>query len=155
MSNSLWPHGLQDARLHCPSLPPGACSNSCSLSRGCHPMISSSVVPFSSCPQSFPTSWSFPMSQLFASNGRSIGTSVSVLPMNIEKILISFRIDWFDLLTVQGTLKSLVQHHDLKASILYRSAFLYCLALTSIHDYWKNNSFDYTDLCRQSNVSAF
>ena len=82
----LWSHGLQHARLPCPSLPPKVCSNSCPLSRWCHPTISSSVVPFSSCLQSFPASRSFPMSQVFASGGRSIGASASasVLPMNIQ-----------------------------------------------------------------------
>ena len=69
--------------------------------------------------------------------------------------LISFRIDRFDLLAVQGTLKSLLHHHSLKASVLQRSDFFYCPVLTSIHDYWKNHSFDYMDLCRQSNVSTF
>jgi len=90
-------------------------SNSCPLSRWCHPTISSSVVPFSSCLQSFPASGSFPMSQLFASGGQRIrvSASASVLPMNISG-LISFRMDWLDLLAVQGTLKSL-QHHSSKA----------------------------------------
>ena len=84
---------------------------------------SSSVVPFSSCLQSLPASGSFPMSQLFPSGGQSIGASASasVLPMNIEGWF--FRNDWFDLLAVQGTLKSLLQHHSSKASILRRSAF--------------------------------
>ena len=86
MSNSLWPHGLQHTRLPCPSLSPGVCSNSCPLSWWCHPTISSSVFPFSSCPQSFPTSGSFPLSQLFASGGQSIGVSASTsaLPMNTQ-----------------------------------------------------------------------
>ena len=86
MSDSLWPHGPCHARLPCPSLSPGMCSNSCPLSRWCHPTISSSVTPFSSCLQSFPASRPFPMSQLFASGGQSIGawTSASVLPMNIQ-----------------------------------------------------------------------
>ena len=86
MSDSLWPHGLQHARLPCPSLSPGVCSNSCSLSWWCRPTISSSVIPFSSCSQSFPASESFPMSQLFTSSGHSIGASASasVLPMNIQ-----------------------------------------------------------------------
>ena len=76
---------LQHARLPCTSPSPGACSNSCPLSQWCHPTISSSVVPFSSCLQSFPASGSFPMSQLFASGGQSIGASAaSVLPMNIQ-----------------------------------------------------------------------
>ena len=83
MSNSLWPQGLQHARLPCPSPTPGACSNSCPLSCWCHPTISSSVVPFS-CLQSFPASGSFPVSQLFTSGGQSIGDSASVLPMNIQ-----------------------------------------------------------------------
>ena len=95
------------------------------------------------------------MSQFFASGGQSIGVSASasILPMNIQEI--SFKIDWFDLLAVQGTLKSLLQHHSLKPSILQCSAFLYGPTLTSIHDYSKNHSFDQMDLCCQSNVSAF
>ena len=91
VSNSMQPHGLQNAGLPCPSPFPRVCSDSCRLSRWCHPTISSSVVPFSSCPQSFPVSESFLMSQLFASGDQSIGGSVStsVLPMNIQ--------DWFPL----------------------------------------------------------
>ena len=82
--------------------------------------------------------------------------SFSINLSNEYSGLISFRTDWFDLLAVQGTLKSLLQHHSSKASILQCSAFFfYCPTITSIHDYWKNHSFDYTDLCRQSNVSAF
>ena len=121
MSDSLRPHGLQHARVPCPSPAPGACSNSCPWNRWCHPTISSSVVPFSSCFQSFPASRSFPMSRLLASGGQSIGASVSVLPMNIQGWF-PFQIDCFDLLAVQGTLKSL-QHHSSKASILQPSAF--------------------------------
>ena len=85
MSDSLWPHGLQHARLPCPSLSPRVCSNSCPLSRWRHPIISSSVLPFSSCPQSFPASGFFSMSQLFVLVGRSIraSASASVLPVNI------------------------------------------------------------------------
>ena len=88
---TLWPHGLQHARLPCPSPTPRACSDSCLSSRWCHPTISSSVVPFSSCLQSFPASRSFPMSQFFTSGGQSIGVSASasVLPVNIQ--------DWFPL----------------------------------------------------------
>ena len=84
--DSLWPHGLQHARLSYPSPTPGACSNSCPSSRWCHPTISSSVLPFSSCLQSFPASGSFQMSQLFASGGQSTGASASasVLLMNIQ-----------------------------------------------------------------------
>ena len=84
-------HGLQHSRLPCPSPSPRVCSNSCPLSHWCHPSISTSVAPFSSCPQSFPTSGSFPVSQLFKSGGQSIGASASasVLPTNIQ--------DWFPL----------------------------------------------------------
>ena len=84
VSNSLQPHGLQHARLPCPSLSPGVCSNPCPLSRWCHPAISSSVIPFFSRLQSFPASGSFQMSQLFTSGGRSIRASASVLPMIIR-----------------------------------------------------------------------
>ena len=86
VSDSLQPHGLQHARLPCPSPTPRACSNSCPSSWWYHPTISSSVLPFSSCLQSFPASGSFPMSQFFASGGQSIeaSASVSVLPMNIQ-----------------------------------------------------------------------
>ena len=86
MSSSLWPHGWQHARLPCPSPSPGACSNSCALSRWCHPTISYSVIPFSSCLQSFPASGSFPMNWPYTSWGQSIwaSASASVLPMNIQ-----------------------------------------------------------------------
>ena len=86
---TLWPYGLQHARPPCPSPTPGVYSNSCPLSCWCHPTISSSVVPFSSCLQFFPASGSFPMSQFFPSGGQNIGVSASVLPMNIQ--------DWFPL----------------------------------------------------------
>ena len=122
--DSLWPCGLQHAGLLCPSSHPTACSNSYPLSWWCHPTISSSLAPFFSCLQSFPSSGSFPMSQFFASDGQSIwvSASASVLPMNIQDWT-SFRMDWLDLLAVQGTLKSLLQHHSSKASILEHSAF--------------------------------
>ena len=86
MSDSLWPHGLQHTRLPCPSPTPRACSNSCPLSRWCHPTISSSVIPCSSCLQSFPASGSSQMSQLFPSGGQSTGVSasISVLPINTQ-----------------------------------------------------------------------
>ena len=84
ISDSLWPHGLQHARLPCPSPIPRACSNSCPSSQWCHPAISSSIIPFSSHLQYFPASGSFPTSQLFASGGHSIAASASVLPMNIQ-----------------------------------------------------------------------
>ena len=125
VSDSLWPHEPQHTRSPGPLPVPGAYTSSCPLSRWCHPTISSSVIPFSSCLQSFPTSGSFQMSQLFASGGQSIGVSAStsVLPSNEHPGLISFRMDWLDLLAVQGTLKSLLQHHSSKASILRCSAF--------------------------------
>ena len=124
VSDSLQPHGLQHARLRCPSPSLRACSNSCPLSQWCHPTISSSVIPFSSWLQSFPESGSFLMSQLFTSDGQSIGdsASVSISPSKDYLGLISFRMDWLDLLAVQQTLKSLLQHHSSKASILQRSA---------------------------------
>ena len=123
-SNSLWPHELQHARPPCPSPTPGVCSNSCPLSRWYHPIISSSVVPFSSCPQSFPESGSFQMSQLFTSVGQSIGASAStsLSPSNEYSGLISFRMDMLNLLAVQETLKSLLQHYISKASILQCSS---------------------------------
>ena len=96
-------------------------SNSCPYSWWCHPTISSSVIPFSSCLQSFSASWSFPMSQFFTSGGQSFSFSIS--PSNEYSGLIPFRMDWLDLLAVQGTLKSLLQHHSSKASILQCSAF--------------------------------
>ena len=119
MSDSLWPHESQHARPLCPSPTPGVYSNLCASSWWCHPAISSSVVPFSSCPQSLPASESFPMSQLFAWGGQSIGVSASAENPG----LVSFRMDWLDLLAVQGTLKSLLQHHSSKSSILRCSAF--------------------------------
>ena len=84
MSDSLWPHGLQQGRLSCPSLSPGVCSNSCPLSQWCYPTISSSAVPFFFCLQSLPASRAFTMSLFFASGRQSIGASASVLPMNIQ-----------------------------------------------------------------------
>ena len=112
------------ARLACPSPTPRAYSNSCPLSEWCHPTISSSVVPVSSCLQSCPASGSFPMSQFFASGGPEYWNfSFSISPSNEYSGLISFRMDWLDLLAVQGTLKNLLQHHSSKALILRHSAF--------------------------------
>ena len=123
VSDSLQPHESQHARPPCPSPTPRVHSDSPPSSQWCHSAISSSVVPFSSCPQSFPASGSFPMSQLFAWGGQSIGVfSFSISPSNEHPGLI-FRMDWLDLLAVQGTLKSLLQHHSSKASILRCSAF--------------------------------
>ena len=99
MSNSLRPHGLQHARPPCPLLCPRVCSNSCPLNQWCHPTILSSVIPFSSCLQSFPASGSSPMNRFFASGGQSIGTSVSesVLPMNIQD---GFPLGWTGLISL-------------------------------------------------------
>ena len=125
VSNSLRPHGLQHTKPPCPSPTPRAYSNSCPQSQWCHSAISSYVFPFSSCLQSFPASGSLQMSQFFASGEWSIrvSASVSVFPMNMQDWFPSFRMDWLDLLAVQGILKSLLQHHSSKASILRRSAF--------------------------------
>ena len=114
--NSLWPCGLQHTRPFCPPLSLGVCSDSCPLSQLCYLTISYSATRVSFCFQSFPASGSFPVSQLFASGDLSIRASAfSISPSNEYSGLISFRIDWFDLLTVQGTHKSLLQHHSLKA----------------------------------------
>ena len=115
VSDSLWPHESQYTRPPYPSPTPGVRPNPCPLSQWCHPAISSSVVPFSSCPQSFPASGSFQMSQLFASDGQSTGisASTSVLPMTTQ--------NWSPLRWT-GTLKSLFQHHSSKASVLRCSA---------------------------------
>ena len=123
VSNSLWPHGPQHTRSPCPSLTPGVYSNSYPLSWWWHLSISSSIVPFFSCLQSFPESGSFPW--VSSSGGQSSLTrwpkywsfSFSISPSNEHPGLISFRIDWLDLLAIQGTLKSLLQHHSSKALI--------------------------------------
>ena len=112
--DSLRPHGLQQARVPCPSPSPGACSDSCPFRQWCHPTILSSVVPFSSCLQSFPTSGSFPMSRLFASGGQSIGASASasVLPMKIQDL---FSLGLTGLISLQSKeLSRVLQHHSLK-----------------------------------------
>ena len=135
---------------------PGICSNSCPLSRWCQPIILTSVVPFSSCFQSFPASGSFLMSQFFALGGQSIGASASasVPSMNIQ--------DWFPLgliclisLQSQGLSRVFSNTIGLEASVFLVFSLLYGPTLTSIHDYWENHSFDHMELCWQSNVSAF
>ena len=123
MSDSLWPHELQHARPLCPSPIPIVHPNPCPSSQWCHPTISSSVVPFSSCLQSFLASGSFQTSQLFTSGGQSIGVSAStsVLPMNTQDWS---PLGWAGWISLQSKgLKSLLQHHNSKASILWRSAF--------------------------------
>ena len=124
MCYSLWPHGLQHARLLCPSPTPRAYSNSRPSSQWCHPTISSSVVPFSLL-QSFPASRSFQMkrSVLHIRWPKHWSFTFSISPSSEYSGLISFRMDWLDLFAVQGTLKSLLKHHSSKASILRLSAF--------------------------------
>ena len=132
VSNSLWPRESQHARPPCPSPTSGVHSKSCASSRWCHPAISSSVVPFSSCPKSLPASGSFPMSQLFAWGGQSTGVSAwtSVLPPNEHPGLVSFRMDWLDLLAVTSIFSST----SINSSAI---SFLHSPTLTSIHDHWK------------------
>ena len=142
MSNSLWPHVLQHTRPPCPSPTSRVYPNSCPLSQWCHPTISSSVFPFSSCPKSFPASESFPMSQLLASGGQSFGvsSSASVLPVNIQ--------DWFPLGWTGWTFLQSKESQEssptpqLKSINSSAPSFLYGPILTSIHDYWRKHGFD-------------
>ena len=145
LTNSLWPHGLQHARLPCPSPSHWACSNSCPLSWWCHPTISFSVIPFSSCLQSFPTSGSFPVSCLFTSGGQSIGASVSVFPMNIQGR---------SPCSPRDSQESSPTPQFKSINSLALLCLLYGTTLTSKRDYWKNHSFDCMDLCQQINVSV-
>ena len=140
MSNCLWPHGLQHARPPCPSPTPRVHPNPCPLSGWCHPTISSSVVPFSSCPQSFPASGSFPVSQLFASGGQSIGVSAStsVLPMCTQ--------DWSPLgwtgwisLQSKGLSRVFSNTHSSKLSILW------CPANSHIHSWLLEKPWPWLD----------
>ena len=163
MFNSLQPHELHNSRLPCPSLSPGVYSNSCPLSQWFHPIISSSVIPFSSCLQSFLASVSFPMSWLFASSGQSIGASASasVLPVNIQ--------GWFPLglsglifLLSKGLSRAFFSTTIQKHKFFSALSLLYGPTLTTIHDYWKQkqkqkqkHSFDCTNLCWQNDTSAF
>ena len=155
MSDSLWPHGLQHTRLPCPPSAPGAYSNSCPSSQWCHPTISSSVVPFFSHLQSFPASGSFQMSQFFPLGSQNIdaSASASVLPMNIQ--------DWFPLgLTVLMSFQSKrLSRVVSNTTVLNINSLAFSLpygpTLTSIHDLWKNHSFDYMDICQQIDDSAF
>ena len=142
VSKSLWPHGPKHARPPCPSPTPRACSNSCPSSRWCYPTISSSVVPFSSHLQSFPASGSFPMSQLFASGGPSIGVwaSASVLPVNIQGWFplrltgwISFQSKGLSSIFFSTTVQ------NINSSAL---SFLSSPTLIPIRDYWKYHRFD-------------
>ena len=142
VSNSSQSHGPQCARPPCPSLTSRVYSNASPLSRWCHPTISSSVIPFFSCLQSFSASGSFPVSWLFVSGGQNIGasTSASFLPMNIQG---RFTIGLTSLISLQseGLSKSspTPQFKSIKSSAL---SFPYGPTITSIHDHWKNHSFD-------------
>ena len=131
VSNSLRPHGLQHTRIPCPSPTPGAYSNSCPSNWWCHPTISSSVIPFSSCLQSFPASGSFLMSQFFTSGGQSIGVSASasVLPMNIQDWFPLGWTSWISLLSQESS--PTPQFKSINSSA---PSFLYSPTLTSIHD---------------------
>ena len=152
VSDSLSPHGLQHTRLPCPSLSPGACSNSCPLSWWYHPIISSSVIPFSSYPQSLPASGFFSNESALCIR-RPKCWSFSISSSNEYSRSISFRIDLFDLLVVHGMLKSPSPAPQFESINSLALNILYSLTLTSIPDYWKNHSFDYMDLCQQSDVS--
>ena len=155
MSDSLWPLGLEHVRFPCLSPTPGACSNSCPSSRWCHPTISSSVIPFSSCLQSFPASGSFPMSQFFASGGQSIGASASasVLLVNIQ--------DWVPLgltgwISLQSKGLSRVFSNTMVQKHQFFGAQLSSQSNSHIHTWLQEkHSFDKMDLCLQSNVSTF
>ena len=150
-----WSHELQHTRLPCPSLSPGVGSNSCPLSRWCHSTILSFVSPFSSCPQSFPGSGSFPVSQLLASGSQSIGASASayVLTMSI--------LCWFPLgLTSLISLLSKGLTRVFTSTTIWKHQFFSAKpslsSNTHIHTWLlENHSFDYTNLCQQSNVSVF
>ena len=146
MSNCLWPHELQHPRPPCPSPNLGIYSNSCPLSWWCYLTISFSAVLFSLCLQSFPALVSFPMSWLFASDSQNTGASALalVLPMNI---LDWFPLGWTGLISFLS--KGLSSINSLALSLLYGPT------LTSLPDYWKNHSFDYTDVCWQNYIFAF
>ena len=156
VSDSLWPHESQHTRPPCSSPTPGVYPNSCPSSWWCHPpnhlilchpllllpSIFGSITVSSNesvLHMRWPKYWSF---------------SFNISPSKEHPGLISFRMDWLDLLVVQETFKRLLQQHSSKASILQHSAF-FIVQLTSIHDCWKSHSFYYTDFCQQSNVSAF
>ena len=155
VSDSLRPHESQHARPPCPSPTPGVHSDSCPSSQWCHPATSSSVVPFSSCSQFLPGSESFPMSQLFAWGGQSIRVSASalVLPTNTQDWS---PLEWTSWISFQSKdsqgYSPTPQFKSINSSVF---SFLHSPTLTSIHDLRKNHSLDETDLCWQSNVSAF
>ena len=153
MPDSLWRHGLKHARLPCPSVSPRVRSHSCPLSPllpSNHLILCCSLLLL---PSIFPSIRVFSSKSAFRIRWPKYW-SLSISPSNEYSGLISFRIDWFDLLAVQGTPKSLLQHHSLKASILWRSAF-FMIQLSSARGHWKNHSFGYMDFCQPSDVFAF
>ena len=154
MSDSLQPHGLQHTRLPYLSQSPRVCSNSCPLNRWCHPVISSSVVPFSSYLHSFPASGSSPMSQIFAPGSQRIGVSAStsVPPMNIQDW---FPLEWTCWISLQSKGLSRVFSNTTVQSLNSSVLSLCDPTFTSVHNYWKNHIFDYMDLRQQRHVSAF
>ena len=139
VSDSLRPHELRHVRPPCSSPTPGVHSNSHPSSKWCHPAISSSVIPFSSCPQSLPASRSFPMSQLCMRRTKYWSFSFSISPSNEHPGLVSFRMDCLDLLAVQGTHQPGPQFKNINSLAL---SSLHNPTLTSIHDHWKNHSLD-------------
>ena len=142
MSDSLWLHELQHTRPPCPSPAPGVYPNPCPSSRWCRPTISSSIVPFSSCPQSFPAPGSFPMSQFSTSGGQTIGVSAStsVLPMNTQEWSPLGWTGWISLQSRYSQESSPTP--QFKSINSFALSFLYSPTLTSIHDCWKNHSLD-------------
>ena len=142
VADSLLSHGLQHPRVSCPSPTPGDYSNTCPLNQWCHPTISSSVVPFSSCLQSFPASGSFPRSQFFSSDGQSIAASASatILPKNIQEwfLLGLTSLIFFNSRDSQESSPT-PQFKSINSSVL---SFLYTSTLTSTHDDWKNHSLE-------------
>ena len=137
LSDSLWPHGMQHTRLPCPSQTPKSCSNSCPSSWWCHPTISSSVIcPLLLLPSIFPRIRVFSNESVLCIRWPKYWSfSFNISPSNEYSELISFRLEWFDLLAVQGTLNHLLQQFKSISCLVL--SFLYSPALTSIHDYWK------------------
>ena len=141
VSDSLWCHESQRARPPCPSPTPGVHPNSCLSSRWCHPAISSSVIPFSSCPQSLPASGSFPMSQHFTWGGQSIGVSASasILPMNTQ----GWSLEWTGWISLQSNGLSRVFSNTTAQMHQFFSAQLFSQSNSHIHPwYWKKHSLD-------------
>ena len=142
VSDSLRPHESQQARPPCLSPTPRVHSDSRPSSQWCHPAISSSVVPFFFCPPIPPSIRVFSNESILCMRWPKYWSfSLSISPSNEHPGLVSFRMDWLDLLAIQGTLKSLLQHYSSKVSILWCSDF-FTVQLTSIHDYWKNHRLD-------------